>query len=161
MGGNGDGKIIKKEYITTENINKSFAKYNVPKEFDLLSIDIDSNGYWIWKLIRGYSPRVVVIEYNSSFLPAENKTIKYDPTAIWNGINYFGAGLLALVKLGKSKRYTLIGYDNSGIARRSSQHSARNLVFAHLARVVKQNRDINVRTFVKIAPRSGTRKISS
>lgn len=115
MDGKGDGKTIKKEFITAENINKLFAKYNVPKELDLLSIDIDSNDYWIWKSIEGYSPRVVVLEYNSSIPPSESKTIKYDPKAIWDGTNYFGASLLALVKLGNAKGYTLVGCDNRGV----------------------------------------------
>lgn len=56
--------LIKKEFITTENINSLFRKYNIPKEFDLLSIDIDYNTYWVWKALKGYNPRVVVIEYN-------------------------------------------------------------------------------------------------
>lgn len=115
MDAKGDGEIIKKEYITAENINDLFAKYNVPKEFDLLSIDIDSNDYWVWKAIKGYSPRVVVIEYNSSLPPTESKTIKYDPNAVWDGTNYFGASLLALVKLAKTKGYTLLGCDSKGV----------------------------------------------
>src|SRR3989344_1136904 len=106
---------IKREFITTENVNSLFRKYNVPKEFDLLSIDIDYNTYWVWKAIKGYSPRLVVIEYNASLPLSESKTVKYDPNAIWDGTNYFGASLLALVNLGKSKGYTLIGCDNKGV----------------------------------------------
>lgn len=106
---------IKKETVTTENINFLFKKYIVPNEFDLLSIDIDFNDYWVWKAIDGYSPRVVVIEYNASIPPTESKTIKYDPNAQWDGTNYFGASLLALVKLGKKKGYTLIGCENNGV----------------------------------------------
>jgi hypothetical protein len=106
---------IKKERITAENINSLFKKYKVSKEFDLLSIDIDFNDYWVWKAIDGYSPRVVVIEYNSSIPPTESKTVKYDPNAQWDGTNYFGASLLALANLGKSKGYTLIGCDRVGV----------------------------------------------
>lgn len=106
---------IRKEFITAENINSLFRKYNVPEEFDLLSIDIDYNTYWIWRAIEGYSPRVAVIEYNASFPPTESKAVKYDPNAIWDDTNYFGASLLALVKLGKSKGYTLLGCGDMGI----------------------------------------------
>ncbi len=91
MDGNGDDIKIKKEYITRENINELFKKFNVPKEPDLLSIDIDSNEYWIWEAIQGYSPRVVIIEYNASIPITESKTIKYDPEFQWDGSNYFGA----------------------------------------------------------------------
>lgn len=106
---------IKKEFITAENINSLFEKYNVPKEFDLLSIDIDYNTYWVWKAIKGYKARVVVIEYNASFPQTESKVVKYDPNKMWDGTNYYGASLLALVKLGKLKGYTLVGCDKRGI----------------------------------------------
>jgi len=106
---------IKKESVTAENINSLFKKYKVPEKFDLLSIDIDSNDYWVWKAISRYSPRVVVIEYNASIPPTESKAIKYNPKVRWDGTNYFGASLLALANLGKTKGYTLIGCDSRGI----------------------------------------------
>lgn len=115
MDANGDGEKIKKEFITAENINQLLQKYRVPREFDLLSIDIDSNDYWVWKAIDNYSPRVVVIEYNSCIPPNESKTIKYDPNARWDGTDYFGASLLALAKLGKSKGYSLVYCESSGV----------------------------------------------
>lgn len=116
MDGGRGGKNIKKEFITPKNVEDLFRKYKVPKEFDLLSIDIDSNDYWVWKAIKKYSPRVVVIEYNSNIPPTESKTIKYDINMRWNCIDdYYGASLLALYKLGKSKNYTLIGCNSLGI----------------------------------------------
>ena len=115
MDGNGDGNKIKKEFITAENINDLFRKYNVPEEFDLLSIDIDGNDLWIWKAIENYKPRVVVIEYNSSISVNESKTVKYDPELTWDGSDYYGASLLALKKLGIIKGYTLIACDSNGV----------------------------------------------
>ncbi|QUC64796.1 hypothetical protein NsoK4_00460 [Nitrosopumilus sp. K4] len=109
---------IKKEFITAENINQLFEKYKVPKHFDLLSIDVDYNDYWVWKAITGYYPRVVIIEYNSSIPPNESKTVPYSATTKWdknNKTNYFGASLLALKKLGFQKGYTLVGCDSRGI----------------------------------------------
>ena len=46
-----DDPRIRRERITAENINDLFAKYQVPDEPDLLSIDIDGNDYWVWKAI--------------------------------------------------------------------------------------------------------------
>ena len=106
---------IKSEKVTAENIQNLFQKYNVPKSFDLLSIDIDYNDYWVWKAITDYSPRVVIIEYNSSVIPTESKVVPYDPEAKWDGTNYFGASLLALKNLGLTKGYTLVGCDNAGV----------------------------------------------
>lgn len=108
-------ETIKNERISVENINALFRKYDVPKSFDLLSIDIDSNDYWVWKNIQGYIPRVIVIEYNASIPPTESRSIPYDPNFVWSGTDYFGASLLALAKLGKDKGYTLIGCDSQGV----------------------------------------------
>ena len=106
---------IKKEFITAENVNDILEKYDIPRIFDLLSIDIDYNTYWIWKAISHYIPRVVVIEYNSSVPYNESLVVKYDPVAKWDGTNYFGASLLALFHLGNSMGYTLVGCDSKGI----------------------------------------------
>ena len=106
---------IKNERVTAENIQNLFEKYNVPTHFDLLSIDIDFNDYWIWKSIVDYFPRVVIIEYNSSIPSNESKVVPYNPDYIWDGTNYFGASLLALSNLASQKGYTLIGCDSNGI----------------------------------------------
>jgi hypothetical protein len=51
---------------TLENI---LEKNNFPTDFDLLSIDIDSNDLEIWESITKYKPKIVIIEINSGLLP--------------------------------------------------------------------------------------------
>lgn len=105
--------IVRKEIITAENVNGLFQKYGVPASFDLLSIDIDGNDYWVWQAIA-YRPRVVVIEYNAQVPPQESKVIAYDPWFRWNGSDYYGASLRALKKLGERKGYTLVYCEQTG-----------------------------------------------
>jgi len=69
----------------------------------------------VWKSIVDYSPRVVVIEFNSCIPPNESKVVSYDPNSQWDGTDYFGASLLALKNLGLEKGYTLVGCDNNGV----------------------------------------------
>ena len=99
---------VRSEFVTSENVNGLFAKYRVPRAFDLLSIDVDGNDYWIWKAIRGYRPRVVVIEYNIFFGPSVRKTIPHSADFRWDKTTYHGASLAALRKLGREKGYTLV-----------------------------------------------------
>lgn len=87
----------------------------MPERFDLLSIDLDYNDYWIWKAIETYVPRVVVIEYNATPGPSESQVVEYDPYHRWDGTDHFGASLLALVRLGHLKGYELIGCDSKGV----------------------------------------------
>ena len=105
--------VVHKEFITAENINALFRKYAVPPAFDLLSIDIDGNDYWVWKEIA-WRPRVVVIEYNAHFPPPQRKTIRYEPMFSWNQTDYFGASLHALRDLGEQKGYTLVYCESTG-----------------------------------------------
>ncbi len=104
---------IQKEFITADNIDPLFRKYQVPQQFDLLSIDIDGNDFYVWSQIA-HSPRVVVIEYNAHLACDLRRTIRYDPNFQWTGTNYFGASLLALKELGQMKEYTLVYCDRAG-----------------------------------------------
>ena len=104
-------------FVTKKNINKIIKK-NCDKEVDLLSIDIDGNDFWIWKEINCIRPRLVVVEYNSFFGPKASYTIPYNPKFIWDNKkkkSYYGVSLKALEKLGKEKKYTLVGVDKNGV----------------------------------------------
>ncbi len=107
---------LHQERITAENIVSLFQKYQVPTEFDLLSIDIDSNDFYAWNaLSQHYRPRVVVMEYNGAHLPHEDKVIIYHPDNRWDGTNYFGASILAYYKLGRKYGYSLVYAENRGV----------------------------------------------
>lgn len=107
---------LQQELITAENINLLFDKYNVPASFDLLSIDIDYNDFYVWSAIEErYAPRVVVIEYNATHLPHEDKVVYYDPNIFWDGTNYFGASILSFYKLARKKGYSLVYAEKRGV----------------------------------------------
>jgi hypothetical protein len=94
-----------------ENIEALLRRYDVPADFDLLSIDIDGNDYWVWKAIEAYLPRVVIVEYNIFFLPEMAKSVAYDADYDWNEKwyhRYHGASLAAFERLGRSKGYSLV-----------------------------------------------------
>jgi hypothetical protein len=78
------------------------ARAPVPRDFDLLSVDIDGNDWHVWKALARYRPRLVVIEFN----PCASNDFYFvqDPDpAITQG-----ASLLAFVELAKEKGYELI-----------------------------------------------------
>jgi hypothetical protein len=110
-----DGRLqVIESFITAENINALLQRAGMAGDIDLLSIDIDRNDYWVWKAIEVVKPRVVVIEYNATLRPPLSLVIPYDPLQTWNGTNYFGASLEALVRLGREKGYRLVGCSFSG-----------------------------------------------
>lgn len=99
-----------RESVTAENVNAVFGKRGVPVQFDVLSIDVDGNDYWIWKALR-YDPRVVIIEWNCSISPFRALSIPYSPNFAWDSTNYYGASILALTRLGESKGMILVAAD--------------------------------------------------
>jgi hypothetical protein len=103
------------QLITKENITTLFAENQVPTEFDLLSIDIDGNDYWVWQELSDYRPRVVVIEYNATYPPPQKWVVAYNPHFVWDGTDYYGASLASLAALGKQLGYALLGTDRKGV----------------------------------------------
>jgi hypothetical protein len=87
---------LRKAMVTPHNINQLFEHYHVPQSFDLLSIDIDGNDFWVWNALINFRPRVVIVETNAS----PNKKHCDD--------NYFGANLRAFYRLAKKKGYEFI-----------------------------------------------------
>ena len=105
-------------FVTAENINQLFAGNGLEGEIDLLSIDIDSNDYWVWRSLTTVNPRVAVMEYNATF-GMRSMTIKYNPHFHFQEVGrqnplYFGASLVALTKLAKEKGYILMACDSHG-----------------------------------------------
>jgi len=102
-------------FITAENIANLFQQLKVPTDFDLLSLDIDRNTYHAWKALSQYRPRVVAVEYNSSFPPDVNWICEYDAARLWNNSMQFGASLKAYEQLAASLGYVLVGCDLAGV----------------------------------------------
>lgn len=73
---------------------------DIPVDFDILSIDIDSYDYQVWKSVQTYSPKFVIIEVNSSISPLVTNHI--------HGEGIEGTSFLPMVELGISKGYTLV-----------------------------------------------------
>jgi hypothetical protein len=107
--------VVRQALVNAENIAGILADLKVPPEFDLLSLDIDRNTYFIWQKLKHLRPRVVVIEYNSSYPPDAEWIVEYNPSLIYNCTSYIGANLKAYERLGAELGYSLVGCELSGI----------------------------------------------
>jgi hypothetical protein len=104
-------------FLTRENINEIVGK-SCTGEITLLGVDVDGMDYYLWEALTCVSPRVVVVEFNSSFGPDRSVTVPYEPefdrTKKHRLGFYHGASLAALEKLGWRKGYALVGTDSKG-----------------------------------------------
>jgi hypothetical protein len=105
-------------FISRDNINDLIGAAGVRGDIGLLSIDIDGNDYWVLEAIDVVSPRILVVEYNSTFGPEAAVTIPYDAgfrrdQAHYSNL-YWGASLAALADLATAKGYALVGGNSAG-----------------------------------------------
>jgi hypothetical protein len=98
---------VAREHVSPFNINALLRKHAVPHDFDVLSIDIDGQDFWVWMNLLS-APRIVIIEYNAS-LPLERScVVPLLADFAWDTTSWFGASLAALDKLARSRFYTLV-----------------------------------------------------
>lgn len=98
---------------------------DIPRNFELLSVDIDGPDYFVWKNTTEYRPKVVVIEINPEigselrFITemSPNGRFQIDPESTNHPPNFsrerkgeqirlFGTSFRSMVELGQSKGYT-------------------------------------------------------
>ncbi|MEE2673945.1 MAG: hypothetical protein VX466_09125 [Myxococcota bacterium] len=101
-------------WVWPGNIEILFEEAGVPRDLDLLVIDIDSNDYYVWRAIRDYRPKVVLIEANFFFPPPQKMVIDYHPMNYWDGSHYLGASPQSLYDLAKKKGYELVHHMSWG-----------------------------------------------
>jgi hypothetical protein len=106
------------DFITKDNINQLISGKNITGDIGILSIDIDSNDYWIWEAMDCISPRIVICEYNSLFGATKNVTSTYNPNFVDTEAHfsalYWGASIGAFNDLAKKKGYSLVGSNTMG-----------------------------------------------
>ena len=89
-------------FTPQDGLDTILASTAIPKDFDLLSVDIDGNDYHVWKVVENYRPKIVVIEFN----PTIPSNIEFVQPAVPSLMQ--GSSLLSLTNLGKEKNYELI-----------------------------------------------------
>lgn len=103
------------KYVSPSTIQAQFDELKIPKEVDLLSLDIDQDTYHVWRALKNFRPKVVVVEYNAA-IPAHQSWIHpYIEGKSWDGTQAFGASLKAFELLGAQLEYSLVGCDIIGV----------------------------------------------
>jgi len=111
--------LVKHEWITPENIMELFSKYDVPEDFDFLSIDIDGDDIYVFDSIdtEKYKPSVIIAEYNPGLpnhLPLaiekgkSDYGIDFHKPKNQNFPVYHGANINAWHVVSKRKGYSII-----------------------------------------------------
>lgn len=86
---------------TPNSLDNILKKTRIPIDFDILSIDIDSYDYQVWKNLKNYKPKIVIIEINSS-IDVNNEVHIHTPK------KYNGTAFKPMLKLGIEKGYKFV-----------------------------------------------------
>lgn len=84
---------------SNNSLDNILSKTNIPKNFDILSIDIDSYDLDVWESLKNYKPKLVIIEINNELAPGI-----YQRHSNINWLNSFSS----TVEVAKIKGYTLV-----------------------------------------------------
>jgi len=101
-------------FVNPDNIESLLSQLDTPQSFDLLSIDIDGNDYWVWQAITRWQPRVVIAEVNGAYPPPRKWVMRYNPAHSWQGNDYYGASAQSLTDLARTKGYELVCGEEQG-----------------------------------------------
>lgn len=85
-----------------DQLDAILAATPIPRDFDLLVIDVDGIDYHVWDSLRDYQPKLVVIEFNPT-IPNEVDFVQARSAEVAQG-----ASLTALTRLAREKGYRLV-----------------------------------------------------
>jgi hypothetical protein len=115
--------------VTPENVVRLLKAHKVPRDFGVLSLDIDSYDYFVLDRILGaFRPRVVVTEINEKIPPPVRFVVRYDPHFRLQH-HFFGYSIASLEELCERHSYALLEleYNNAFIVPRELSGGARPL----------------------------------
>jgi hypothetical protein len=93
------------DYEGENTLDNILSRTATPKDFELISIDIDSYDWQVWYSLCNYHPKIVVIEGNTEVPPGVWQINEDGVTA--------GASFTALVSLGEYKGYKLVCHNGN------------------------------------------------
>jgi len=116
LDGSGSNDRINKQqrFVAADTIVGIFDEFNVPKEADYVSVDIDSCDLWqFFAVTKKYRPRVMTVEYNSNYALGDYSTLRCaaprEPGAYaWEHDNIYGASLSAIELAAQVRGYSLV-----------------------------------------------------
>lgn len=102
--------------ITSGNVVGLLDEAEVPVEPDVLVLDIDGSDLWVLRaLLRSRAPRILVVEYNSTFPPGTFWTRRNRATYEWDETHRHGASLDAMAWAAQRQDYQLVACDSYGV----------------------------------------------
>ena len=92
-------KFVEHKKNSLNSLDKILKKTKISKNFDILSIDIDSHDLAVWKSLKKYRPKIVIIEINSGLHPGIKQI---------HGNGKIGNSFTSTVEYAQKNKYQLV-----------------------------------------------------
>ena len=92
-------KLVSHRKNSPNSLQKILKKTKITQDFDILSIDIDSFDLAVWKSLKNYRPKIVIIEINSGLLPGVKQV---------HGNGKIGNSFTSTVEYAQKNNYQLV-----------------------------------------------------
>ena len=115
-----EGVEARQALVTPSNVVALLREHSIPKDFGVLSLDIDSYDYWVLDaVLKEFRPRVVVTEINEKIPPPVRFRVRFDPDFQLQH-HFFGYSIASLEELCERHSYALVAleYNNAFVAPR-------------------------------------------
>jgi hypothetical protein len=117
------GARLLRARVTPDNVLALLDGAGTPREFGVLSLDIDSYDHFVLdRLLSAYRPAVVCAEINEKVPPPVRFTVTWSPDHAWAFDHFYGQSLSALSDLAVRRGYVLAGleYNNAFLVPREA-----------------------------------------
>jgi len=104
--------------VTQEEIVPLLQSHGIPREFSVLSLDIDGNDYWVLgAVLSAFRPQLIVTEINEKIPPPLRFVVKNDPEFRLRH-HFFGYSIAMLEDLCERHGYSILEleYNNAFLA---------------------------------------------
>ncbi len=110
------GKVLYND--ANNDLDAWLERGNLAPDFDVLSIDIDGDDYYVWQNLKRFYPKIVILEVNPYRDPVFDELpgkpcseYAVDPLKTWeSGRVAQGCSFMAAVKLGLAKGYVPVSF---------------------------------------------------
>lgn len=102
--------------VTPKNVIAFLDSYAVPRDFGVLSLDIDSYDHFVLEaLLALYRPKVIIAEINEKIPPPLDFTVLFDEGHGWDGSHFYGQSISRLAVLARRCGYAIhaLEYNNA------------------------------------------------
>ena len=111
-----DVKLIR-TYVSPDSITDLIRGAEIPSDFDILNLDIDSYDLYVLEsILKAFTPKLCVLEWNRAYPPSIFFTVNYNPNIHWTDSTFFmGASMFAFYDLLKKFNYKIIGVQGAAL----------------------------------------------